>query len=377
MSAKETNSLMSGDEVITIPLDLIDANPRNKQLFSMRNIDTLAKNIADNGLIEHPIVRKKEDGRYELIAGERRITAIRSLKSYSEIPCVVRQVDDPNIAIKTLIDSNIHSRKLTPLEMARCISEYKSILQKEHSVIKKTQSKQEKKEQKDKYGTFNVFDVLSDKFGLNKSSLRRYDAIMNLIPELQELTDDSEFPYYALQPVSAFSADEQKEFYKNLMILIRDMSGEPDGESEGKYNISRKHIEYVLNNMDLKNKREARSSSSGSSDKNTELFASDPEVFSDDYDNGSDSDIKIIPSVESLDFPLSAEISAPSLPENFGDDETNVKNETELFIDSMIAKVMVNIQSITIDRRRTTYKSDVKDKIKEIRNYLDEIEKKL
>jgi ParB family chromosome partitioning protein len=67
------------DFVITdIPIDMIDTNPYQMRCyFNLKTMDELAQSIKEVGLIQPVAVRMKEDGRYQVIAGVRRLMAIR------------------------------------------------------------------------------------------------------------------------------------------------------------------------------------------------------------------------------------------------------------------------------------------------------------
>ena len=64
-------------KVIQVPRNLIDKNPNNK--YSIRGIASLANSIRDYTLVEPLHVSRKPDGRYLLLGGERRLSAIDRL----------------------------------------------------------------------------------------------------------------------------------------------------------------------------------------------------------------------------------------------------------------------------------------------------------
>ena len=79
----------------------------------------LADSIRKNGIIQPLVVRKREDGGYELIAGERRLRAAR-FAGLKEVPCVEQTVDDRKAAVLCLIE-NLQRRDLTLFEEAEGI----------------------------------------------------------------------------------------------------------------------------------------------------------------------------------------------------------------------------------------------------------------
>jgi ParB family chromosome partitioning protein len=101
-----------------IPLDQIDPNPF--QTRSRINEDTLAElaaSIAANGVVQPILVRPQADGRFQLIAGERRWRA-SGLAGKKTIPAFLRQVSDEQ-AMEITIVENLQRADLNPMEQAR------------------------------------------------------------------------------------------------------------------------------------------------------------------------------------------------------------------------------------------------------------------
>ncbi len=107
-----------------IPLDLIDPSPlQPRSVFDEAKLDELAKSITANGVVQPVLVRRK-DGRFELIAGERRFrAAIRA--SLNSIPAIVRNVPDEQVLEIALIE-NIQREDLNPIEEAKA---YKKLIE--------------------------------------------------------------------------------------------------------------------------------------------------------------------------------------------------------------------------------------------------------
>ena len=104
-----------GRVIIANP-DEIQASPfQPRRRFNEDQIKELADSIHESGLIQPLIVRRVE-GKYELIAGERRLRAIRSL-GLKEVRVVVKEATDREVAELTLIE-NLQREDLTPMEEA-------------------------------------------------------------------------------------------------------------------------------------------------------------------------------------------------------------------------------------------------------------------
>lgn len=114
------------EKVIKLPVNEIVPNryqPRRD--FDDGKINELAESLRKNGLIQPVVVRSVESG-YELIAGERRLRAVKKI-GMERIPAIVRTTDEKEMLELSLIE-NLHRDDLNPLEEAiayeRLVEEY-------------------------------------------------------------------------------------------------------------------------------------------------------------------------------------------------------------------------------------------------------------
>ncbi len=106
------------EKVQTLKLDQIFASkyqPRTH--FSDEKIEELAQSIKEKGVIQPVLVRQTQEGRYELIAGERRFRAAKSL-GINEIPAIVRRVSDADLLELSIIE-NVQREELNSIEEAK------------------------------------------------------------------------------------------------------------------------------------------------------------------------------------------------------------------------------------------------------------------
>lgn len=104
------------EEIKQIPVEEIVPNPyQPRTVFDDEKIDELCQTIRTHGLIQ-PIVVRVRDGRYELIAGERRLRATRKL-GMERIPAIVKEFNDSQTASIALIE-NLQREGLTAIEEA-------------------------------------------------------------------------------------------------------------------------------------------------------------------------------------------------------------------------------------------------------------------
>ena len=112
-----------GDRISHIKVSLIDPkSDQPRKYFDKEALEQLAESITENGLLQPILVREYGDGRYQIIAGERRFRASK-IAGLSEIPAIVLEKDDKKAAQIALIE-NIQREDLNPLEEALA---YKSL----------------------------------------------------------------------------------------------------------------------------------------------------------------------------------------------------------------------------------------------------------
>lgn len=105
-------------ELRELPLAMITPNPNQpRRRFDPESIAALAGSIADAGVIQPVIVRPLADGRYELIAGERRLRAARQA-GLEAIPAIVRDEQEAD-RLQTALIENVAREQLNPVDEAR------------------------------------------------------------------------------------------------------------------------------------------------------------------------------------------------------------------------------------------------------------------
>ncbi len=101
-----------------IPVDQIDSNPfQTRSLVNQEQLSELAASITANGVVQPILVRPLANGRFQLIAGERRWRA-SLLAGKTTVPAMLRQVSDEQ-AMEITIVENLQRADLNPMEQAR------------------------------------------------------------------------------------------------------------------------------------------------------------------------------------------------------------------------------------------------------------------
>lgn len=102
----------------TVPLDEIRANPEQpREVFDKDALEDLASSIRTHGILM-PLVVRRYEGRYVIIAGERRFRAA-GLAGLTEVPVIVREAENANVQLELALVENLQRTDLDPIEEAR------------------------------------------------------------------------------------------------------------------------------------------------------------------------------------------------------------------------------------------------------------------
>ena len=116
-AAGENTAAGATADVVRIPVNLIEPNPFQPRLsFDMEELEGLAASIRTLGLITPVTVRRRADGRYQIISGERRYRACQ-MAGLTEVPAYVRDADDQGMLEMAIVE-NIQRSNLDPIEIA-------------------------------------------------------------------------------------------------------------------------------------------------------------------------------------------------------------------------------------------------------------------
>jgi ParB family transcriptional regulator, chromosome partitioning protein len=117
-------TILHGQAVRDLPITEIDPNPyQTRTTFDEQALNELAASILVNGIVQ-PIVVRPNNGRYQLIAGERRWRASQKL-GREIIPAVIKQVSNEQAMEMTIVE-NLQREGLNPMEEARAFDRLSS-----------------------------------------------------------------------------------------------------------------------------------------------------------------------------------------------------------------------------------------------------------
>jgi ParB family transcriptional regulator, chromosome partitioning protein len=153
-----------GEELQEVDIDLIDPNPDQPRLrFNEDKLNELAQSIRANGLVQPLLLRRGANGRYQIVAGERRWRAAERA-GLSKVHAVVRNIPDSKLLELALIE-NIQREELNPIEEA---SAYQRLI---HN-LGLTQ------------------DEVAQQVGKDRSSIANYLRLLKLPEDVQRMLED-------------------------------------------------------------------------------------------------------------------------------------------------------------------------------------------
>ena len=115
------SKIKTAGHVLLIPQeDILPNRSQPRSRFDPDALEELAESIRQNGVLQPLIVRRSENGTYELIAGERRLRAAR-IVGVRRLPCIVMDVSDERSAVFALLE-NMQRQDLGFFEEAEALS---------------------------------------------------------------------------------------------------------------------------------------------------------------------------------------------------------------------------------------------------------------
>ena len=116
---ENTEEISAEDRIVYLKIhDIMPNENQPRKTFDEEKIGELADSIKEHGIIQPIVVRKKEKG-YEIVAGERRWRAAIKAE-LTEVPCLIRELDDEQNMLIAIIE-NMQREDLNPIEEAEGI----------------------------------------------------------------------------------------------------------------------------------------------------------------------------------------------------------------------------------------------------------------
>ena len=208
---QETRDNQEKEFIHEIPIDLIDNFPDHP--FSVNDdelMDNIVESINNNGVIPPAIIRPKENGRYEMIAGHRRKRAFQKAKK-EKMPCIIKKLTDDEATI-LMVDTNINQRQeILPSEKAFA---YKMKLD-----AMKHQGTRNDLTSNPLEGKLETAEIIGNENNESASNIRRYIRLTYLIPELLELVNEKRIAFRPAVELSFLKKDEQKILFDIIQCM--------------------------------------------------------------------------------------------------------------------------------------------------------------
>ena len=192
-----------------IPLDQIDPFPDHP--YKVRDDEemmALVESVKENGVITPATVRKKEDGRYELLSGHRRLRACM-INGIRTLRCEVVDMDRDEATV-FMVESNIHRNTVLPSEKAFA---YKMRLEAIKRMPGRPKSNYSPSENNSE-GTSSA--AMAEDVGESAATIFRYVRLTELIPELLDLVDEGKIAVRPAVELSYLSREEQETVFRRI-----------------------------------------------------------------------------------------------------------------------------------------------------------------
>jgi len=194
---------MKIEEVTTLDISLIDDFEGHP--FTVKDDESmgeLARSIEENGILNPIIVRKKEGGRYEIIAGHRRKRACLLL-GMKEIPVIIRELSREEAVIE-MVDSNFQREHILPSERAKA---YKMKM----DSMKRKAGRPRKENVSPPGARLRTDEIIAREVGESRNQIQRYIRLNELTPELLEFVDEGKIGLRPAVEISFLTEDEQRD----------------------------------------------------------------------------------------------------------------------------------------------------------------------
>ena len=183
-------------------LDLSDLHPFKDHPFGVRDdaeMKSLVESVRNGGVNQPALVRPREGGGYEIIAGHRRQRA-SELAGFANMPCIVRNMTDDE-AILAMTDDNLrHREKILPMEKAQSLK----------MQVEAIKHQGARPGEDDKSAGKRSTQVVGDRNGMNYKQVQRYIRLTELVPDLQKMVDEKQLAFTPAVEISFIRPKHQK-----------------------------------------------------------------------------------------------------------------------------------------------------------------------
>ena len=183
-------------------INLSELHPFKNHPFGVRGdaeMQGLVESVKAAGVNQPALVRPREDGGYEIIAGHRRQRA-SELAGFANMPCIVRNMTDDE-AVLAMTDDNLrHRERILPTEKAQSLKMQVEAIKHQGS----------RPGEEDKDAGKRSTQVVGDRNGMNYKQVQRYIRLTELVPDLQAMVDEKKLAFTPAVEISFIRPKHQK-----------------------------------------------------------------------------------------------------------------------------------------------------------------------
>ena len=206
-STDESRAESQLEKVVTLnPAEISDFPNHPFKVKQDEAMAEMVESVRKYGVLVPALVRPKEDGGYEMVAGHRRKFAA-TLAELPEIPCIVRDLTDDEATI-IMVDSNLQRETILPSEKAFAYKMKLDALKNQGARSDLTSSQVGMKLQ--------ALDIVGQEAGDSRNQVHRFIRLTNLIPELLDLVDEKKISFNPAVELSYLDEAQQRDFLQAM-----------------------------------------------------------------------------------------------------------------------------------------------------------------
>jgi len=191
------------ERIVEVPLtELYSPEQHPFRVIDDDSMKEMADSITKYGVMTPAIARPREQGGYELIAGNRRKRACE-LAGIGTMPIIIREMDD-DAAIILMVDSNMQRENILPSEKAMA---YKMKLE----ALKRKAGRPTKENSRQVVGNLETADFIGTQNGESGRQVQRFIRLNELTHPLLQMVDDKKIPLNPAVEISYLAEEEQTQ----------------------------------------------------------------------------------------------------------------------------------------------------------------------
>ncbi len=216
-------------------LNLSDLHPFKNHPFGVRDdaeMQGLVESVKAAGVNQPALVRPREGGGYEIIAGHRRQRA-SELAGFVNMPCIVRNMTDDE-AILAMTDDNLrHREKILPTEKAAALKQQVEAIK--HQGARPGED--------DRDAGKRSTQIVGDRNSMNYKQVQRYIRLTELVPDLQKMVDEKQLSFTPAVEISFIRPRHQRsDFILKMAVSYININKQADKSLAELINLGRRYV---------------------------------------------------------------------------------------------------------------------------------------